>query len=180
MRKLPCMVFHWRSDATCRFFAPARGLFHFPPASPPLRLCAQQDQTARLRLSIRHIRCIIPITRSRRQAVLTHRVKEWAISDTGFFQRQSSRVPWRCSVSGQCAPHAHAAPYGCRRQRATCTCACNDSSFLVETQRSKCLGYHTSGPVCGERTLTTAQKLPERTNRAGIISICPLHNIVGV
>ena len=42
------------------------------------------------------------------------------------------------------------------------------------------LGYHTSGPVCGERTLTTAQKLSERTNRAGIISICPLHNIVGV
>jgi hypothetical protein len=34
--------------------------------------------------------------------------------------------------------------------------------------------------VCGERTLTTAQKLSERTNRARIISICPLHNIVGV
>ena len=43
-----------------------------------------------------------------------------------------------------------------------------------------CLGYHTSGPLCGERTLTTAQKLSERTNRARIISICPLHNIVGV
>ena len=42
------------------------------------------------------------------------------------------------------------------------------------------LGYDTSGPVCGERTLTTAQKLSERTNRARIISICPLHNIVGV
>ena len=32
------------------------------------------------------------------------------------------------------------------------------------------------GPVCGERTIT---KLSERTNRARIISICPLHNIVG-
>ena len=32
------------------------------------------------------------------------------------------------------------------------------------------LGYHTSGPVCGERTFTTAQKLSERTNRARIIS----------
>ena len=42
------------------------------------------------------------------------------------------------------------------------------------------LGYHTSGRLCGERTLTTAQKLSERTNRARIISICPLHNIVGV
>ena len=42
------------------------------------------------------------------------------------------------------------------------------------------LGYHTSGPVCGERTLTTAQKLSARTNRARIISICPLHNIGGV
>ena len=42
------------------------------------------------------------------------------------------------------------------------------------------LGYPNSGPVCGERTLTTAQKLSERPNRAGIISICPLHNIVGV
>ena len=42
------------------------------------------------------------------------------------------------------------------------------------------LGYDTSGPVCGERTLTTTQKLSERTNRARIISICPLHNIVGV
>ena len=42
------------------------------------------------------------------------------------------------------------------------------------------LGYDTSGPVCGERTLTIAQKLSERTNRARIISICPLHNIVGV
>ena len=42
------------------------------------------------------------------------------------------------------------------------------------------LGYPGSGPVCGERTLTTAQKLSERTNRARIISICPLHNIVGV
>ena len=31
-----------------------------------------------------------------------------------------------------------------------------------------------------ERTLATAQKLSERTNRARIISICPLHNIVGV
>ena len=34
--------------------------------------------------------------------------------------------------------------------------------------------------VCGERTLTTAQKLSERPNRARIISICPLHTIVGV
>ena len=34
--------------------------------------------------------------------------------------------------------------------------------------------------MCGERTLATAQKLSERTNRARIISICPLHNIVGV
>ena len=42
------------------------------------------------------------------------------------------------------------------------------------------LGYPGSGPVCGERTLATAQKLSERTNRARIISICPLHNIVGV
>ena len=42
------------------------------------------------------------------------------------------------------------------------------------------LGYPGSRPLCGERTLTTAQKLSERTNRARIISICPLHNIVGV
>ena len=40
--------------------------------------------------------------------------------------------------------------------------------------------YLIPGPVCGERTLATAQKLSERTNRARIISICPLHNIVGV
>ena len=40
--------------------------------------------------------------------------------------------------------------------------------------------YLIPGPVCGERTLATAQKLSERPNRAGIISICPLHNIVGV
>ena len=40
--------------------------------------------------------------------------------------------------------------------------------------RATRLGYHTSRPVCGERILTTAQKLSERTNRARIISICPL------
>ena len=42
------------------------------------------------------------------------------------------------------------------------------------------LGYHTSGLVCGERTLTTAQKLSEQASRARTISICPLHTIVGV
>ena len=47
-------------------------------------------------------------------------------------------------------------------------------------RRPAILGYPGSGPVCGERTLTIAQKLSERTNRARIISICPLHNIVGV
>ena len=49
-----------------------------------------------------------------------------------------------------------------------------------QKERKESLGYPNSGPVCGERTLTTAQKLSERTNRARIISICPLHNIVGV
>ena len=50
----------------------------------------------------------------------------------------------------------------------------------VETFTLPYLMYLIPGPVCGERTLTTAQKLSERTNRARIISICPLHNIVGV
>ena len=56
------------------------------------------------------------------------------------------------------------------------------SPTALSHRRPRCahLGYHTSGPVCGERTLTTAQKLSERTNRARIISICLLHNIVGV
>ena len=47
-------------------------------------------------------------------------------------------------------------------------------------QRESRVRTQTQGPVCGERTLTAAQKLSERTNRARIIRICPLHNIVGV
>ena len=42
------------------------------------------------------------------------------------------------------------------------------------------LGYPNSEQVCGERAITTTQKLSEQANRARIISICPLHNIVGV
>ena len=52
--------------------------------------------------------------------------------------------------------------------------------FVRSEKSNALLGYPGSGPVCGERTLATAQKLSERPNRAGIISICPLHNIVGV
>ena len=56
---------------------------------------------------------------------------------------------------------------------------CCDTTYYTH-MHTHVLGYPGSGTVCGERTLTTAQKLSERTNRARIISICPLHTIVGV
>ena len=57
---------------------------------------------------------------------------------------------------------------------------CVSSWFRIKNTHSHTMMYLIPGPVCGERTLATAQKLSERPNRAGIISICPLHNIVGV
>ena len=54
-------------------------------------------------------------------------------------------------------------------------------AYVVDEPLESRMMYVTySVPVCGERTLATAKKLSEQANWARIISICPLHNIVGV
>ena len=97
----------------------------------------------------------------------------WQVRGLAGRIRQLSRGLSVCrQPSARAEIHSPPGPTGCSLDRAPLP------AFPVPGLSG--LGYHTSRPVCGERTLTTAQKLSERTNRARIISICPLHNIVGV
>ncbi|EOD34447.1 hypothetical protein EMIHUDRAFT_228623 [Emiliania huxleyi CCMP1516] len=56
--------------------------------------------------------------------------------------------------------------------------AAADAPIFAGRRFYECILFR--GRCAGSEPRTTAQKLSERTNRARIISICPLHNIVGV
>ena len=111
----------------------------------------------------------IGMLRLHTQNVLKEPCQVHLVSSTG-------EVLMTCELPGLSTTHAVVAVQLSGTTYASCTTSV--------TQGGAALGvtmmYLIPGPVCGERTLATAQKLSERPNRAGIISICPLHNIVGV